>query len=452
MSFKPKHKTPGGFSLIELLVAVAIFTIVMTVAAGALITMLGVNLKNRTVVVATNNLNVAVESMSREMRKAGSSFTTTGQSVSFDYIVGGVNTSVQYRRGVGLDGRGRIERSVNGGSFQTMTADDVDIVELSFQTSVFGSGSGNLLIRVVGEVGDTTDPSGSTRLVLQTAIAQRLDVTPSGNLAAMPAPSGLYDGSNIICPFTSGPGVYVLNFEQGRSVVSGAEGNYLASAEQGGNRVAWRVPRSAAKAPIPGITCTSATCEYYDLTGTVPDTGASRGGVIPPGTYDVYVVGWDNHCTGPPASGNPSDPCQGQGSGSQIHERGYIEVYDESFNRLFNPATVSGAKITDNIPDNVNLGPVTLVAEGVTLSEPARYAAAFHAFWYREGGGFPSPMYDNPPLTVLASLSCWTGCGNTFNRIQRETHQSFIIPCAAFVGPGSVPGGQVMFELEVNEI
>ncbi|MEN9647627.1 MAG: hypothetical protein RLY57_431 [Candidatus Parcubacteria bacterium] len=57
-----------GFSLIELMVAVSIFAIVMVISMGAILTVVNGNKKNQTMQVAINNLNFAVESMTRSIK------------------------------------------------------------------------------------------------------------------------------------------------------------------------------------------------------------------------------------------------------------------------------------------------------------------------------------------------------------------------------------------------
>jgi prepilin-type N-terminal cleavage/methylation domain-containing protein len=90
-------KTTGGFTLIEMIVSLAIFTIVAVVAVGALIKILDANKKAINLKTVTNSLNFALESMTREMRVGSkyyissnsnaaipSSYTPTNQKQSID--------------------------------------------------------------------------------------------------------------------------------------------------------------------------------------------------------------------------------------------------------------------------------------------------------------------------------------------------------------------------------
>ena len=69
-----QKKIAGGFTLVEMIVSVAIFTIVAFVAVGALLKVIDANKKSQSLKTSINNLNFALESLSREMR-VGSNYT-----------------------------------------------------------------------------------------------------------------------------------------------------------------------------------------------------------------------------------------------------------------------------------------------------------------------------------------------------------------------------------------
>jgi prepilin-type N-terminal cleavage/methylation domain-containing protein len=64
-SFNKKNK---GFTLIEMLVAVALFSIVLVVAMGAILTVIDANRKAQTLSSVMTNLNFAIESMTRSIK------------------------------------------------------------------------------------------------------------------------------------------------------------------------------------------------------------------------------------------------------------------------------------------------------------------------------------------------------------------------------------------------
>ncbi len=65
---KNRTKNIFGFTLIEVMVSLAIFSVVAVVAAGALLRILDSNKKAQSIQAAITNLNFALESMSRELR------------------------------------------------------------------------------------------------------------------------------------------------------------------------------------------------------------------------------------------------------------------------------------------------------------------------------------------------------------------------------------------------
>lgn len=64
----------GGFTLIEMLVSVALFATVMVIATGAIFTIINGNKKAQAINTVVNNLNFSIESMVRDM-KTGFQYT-----------------------------------------------------------------------------------------------------------------------------------------------------------------------------------------------------------------------------------------------------------------------------------------------------------------------------------------------------------------------------------------
>ena len=58
----------GGFTLVEMMVAIAVFSIVMTVAMSALLNVIDANNKARSIKTAINNISFALEGISKDMR------------------------------------------------------------------------------------------------------------------------------------------------------------------------------------------------------------------------------------------------------------------------------------------------------------------------------------------------------------------------------------------------
>lgn len=184
MFLNPKNK---GFTLIEMMVAISIFSIIMVMSMGAVISIMDANRKSRSLKSAMNNLNLAVETMSRNV-KFGTRWTCNDLEAS---CVGGVRIMFQDRftlngtlqtvtyQFVENGGLGRIERKIVGGpndtnnQFESLTSPEIDIN--SFSLDVSGVGNDNkqpfLIMKVRGVVG--VKASNQTQFDLQTAVSQR---------------------------------------------------------------------------------------------------------------------------------------------------------------------------------------------------------------------------------------------------------------------------------------
>src|ERR1035437_8676661 len=75
--------TSSGFTLIEMLVSIAIFMVVAVIAVAALLKIVDANRKSQTLQDAINNINFAMDSITREIR-VGSTYDCiqSGSSVS----------------------------------------------------------------------------------------------------------------------------------------------------------------------------------------------------------------------------------------------------------------------------------------------------------------------------------------------------------------------------------
>lgn len=72
-----KHKKAGGYTLIELMVAVSIFAIVMVLAAGAYLLMISISRHLQGISTGIDNLAFALETMTRSIR-TGTDYTCAG--------------------------------------------------------------------------------------------------------------------------------------------------------------------------------------------------------------------------------------------------------------------------------------------------------------------------------------------------------------------------------------
>ena len=65
---KKDFNTKNGFTLVEMMVAIAVFSIVMVTAASALLNVIDANRKAQAIQIAINNINFALEGISKDMR------------------------------------------------------------------------------------------------------------------------------------------------------------------------------------------------------------------------------------------------------------------------------------------------------------------------------------------------------------------------------------------------
>lgn len=186
-----KSNSQKGFTLVEILVAVALFAIVMTISVGSLLSLVEANRKTQALQSVMNNLNFALENISRNVRVGSNYHCSTGAAVppnittTQDCVNGGVlfafeasdgdrsvSTDQIVYRFIGT----QIEKSLDGGAtFIAVTAPEVTIEVLTFYV-VGSTRSDTEQPRVVMTVSGFAGVSDRARTSfnLQTTISQRL--------------------------------------------------------------------------------------------------------------------------------------------------------------------------------------------------------------------------------------------------------------------------------------
>lgn len=157
----------AGFTLVEMMVAMSLFAVVMTVSVGALLSMVDANRKAQALQSVMNNLNVALDGMVRSVRMGGAyhcgnalETNKTSLSIRSDCVLGGELLSFESFSGSPADvsdqwvywfENGRLYKSVDARSIGLpITAPEIQID--SFR--VFVTGAEGLL----NADGDTTQP------------------------------------------------------------------------------------------------------------------------------------------------------------------------------------------------------------------------------------------------------------------------------------------------------
>jgi prepilin-type N-terminal cleavage/methylation domain-containing protein len=218
---KHKKHPKDGFTLIEALISVTIFAIVMTIAVGALVTIVDSNRKSQSMQLAVNNVNAAVDHMSWQIR-GGSNYyclDESGNTVNAENC-----TSTNQQPAIGFTARddsvytyrlvnGRIQRTIDNGFGSeevadiTSTSDLVTINRLSF--SLFGDDASGtqpgVTIVVQGEAGVEGDTV--SELSIQTSVSERLNVSyETGDASSLDR-----------CPYMPAPGRYIVDFTDQRN-------------------------------------------------------------------------------------------------------------------------------------------------------------------------------------------------------------------------------------------
>jgi prepilin-type N-terminal cleavage/methylation domain-containing protein len=196
------NRGEAGFTLVEMIVAIALFAVVMLVAVGALLSLTGANRKAQALQSVMNNLNIALDGMVRNLRM-GTSYhcgagTFVGDGTSDDCSAGSTlfsfkpfcdpsscnpaSESTWVYQFVAPQGSatGYIARSEDGGNtWVHLTAPEVSINSMTFY--VVGSKPGDttqpkVLVVLKGEAGIGSAKTDTTFHVEATAVQRQLDL------------------------------------------------------------------------------------------------------------------------------------------------------------------------------------------------------------------------------------------------------------------------------------
>lgn len=132
-----KKNKQKGFTLVETLVALALFSVVLVISGGVIVSIININKKNQAISSVVSNLNYSIDSMIRDIKTGymykcnidGSVVTgndktvealkllpATGEGVCDDLVlistISGDDTVVEYRLVKSVDGNNFIEKTV----------------------------------------------------------------------------------------------------------------------------------------------------------------------------------------------------------------------------------------------------------------------------------------------------------------------------------------------------
>lgn len=189
---KYKRKTNRGFTIVEVLVSFAVFTLVITGSIGAMVAIINANRKTQALQLVINNLNFALESMTRIIRighgyhcRSDLPGSFSAFAIPLDCPGGGTYLAVESSRGDisnSLDQvvfrhiETRIERSTDSGqTWFPITAPEVLINDFKF-TAVGTDSSDNkqpiVTITINGSAG--ISQKTITEFKIQTSVSQRI--------------------------------------------------------------------------------------------------------------------------------------------------------------------------------------------------------------------------------------------------------------------------------------
>ena len=193
--------TNQGFSLVELLVSLSLFTIVLTMAVGSLLVLVDANARAQNMQQVMTNLSFALDSIAREVRTGGGLYcsssdidpdldsATTNDCTSGTYISvveggesltsGASSPRVTFRYNAG---ELSVERRVADGPWYAITSANVTITDMFFyvaDSTVDGDDQqANVTIYIAGYAGSL--PTVDTAFEVETTVAKRiLDINPS---------------------------------------------------------------------------------------------------------------------------------------------------------------------------------------------------------------------------------------------------------------------------------
>jgi len=169
-----------GFTLIEMIVAVALFTVVATVSVGSLLSIVDANRKAQSLKSVMDNLHFALQGMSLALQ--------VGRDYDCDLLAFVHDNATDCNGGKQLEFRSAdnkqvvysyngtsIERSIDGSPLIRITAEEVDIEEFNFYVVGSGSEDGKqplAIITVKGTAGDFSEKT-KTSFFVQTAVSSR---------------------------------------------------------------------------------------------------------------------------------------------------------------------------------------------------------------------------------------------------------------------------------------
>lgn len=182
MKYKTQNKK-NGFTLLEMIISMGVFAVAVLIAVSSLLALTNAQRKALVFQSTQDNLRFAMEAMTRDIRTGnfyycGANLDDIPPTASFkDCSSGGPSlnfTNVSGQRITYQNLDNRIQKSQDGGNFQSLTSSDVGIEYLTFY--VIGSPDDDEFHPRITIVARGVSGSGSSisELSLQTTVSQRV--------------------------------------------------------------------------------------------------------------------------------------------------------------------------------------------------------------------------------------------------------------------------------------
>lgn len=177
------NKSKKGFTLVEILISVSLFTVIVTISMGALLSIFDANRKTQSLKTVMDNLNLALEDMSRTVRFAEhyhcGNTGTLGNPRDCENGDSFLAVTFEGRTVVYRQNGSAIQRSNDGGlTYANVNSSDTVIENLKFY--VFGTqpGPGDVdqpyvLAVIKGYAGSPGKPRTRSDFSIQTLMSQR---------------------------------------------------------------------------------------------------------------------------------------------------------------------------------------------------------------------------------------------------------------------------------------
>ena len=177
---KRKHPSMRGYSLVELIVAVGIFSMVMLIVMGVYLALISYDRQARATNQLVANLSFAIESMVRTIR-TGSGYSCTGNPCTTITFNDSEGQPVRYRlNGDGTIGqcKGSLAASCSDSTATPLTDPHIAVGTLAFYVRGVGATGANATIQpqvtIVTRGTMATDAGKSIDFTIQTSGTQRV--------------------------------------------------------------------------------------------------------------------------------------------------------------------------------------------------------------------------------------------------------------------------------------